>query len=123
MSTTHRFAGTCFIKVDGVQLQVEGSVETPLLKYQRETKVSTSGVVGYSETPVTPYVKVTAYTDPDFPLETLRDNDNMTVTAEMANGFVYTLQGAWLAGETAINNSDATVSLTFEGISGIWQTA
>ena len=115
MSTTHRFAGTCFIKVDGVQLQMEGSVETPLLKYQRETKVSTSGVVGYSETPVTPYVKVTAYTDPD--------NDNMTVTAEMANGFVYTLQGAWLAGETAINNSDATVSLTFEGISGIWQTA
>ncbi|WP_161795467.1 phage tail tube protein [Xanthomonas sp. MUS 060] len=38
-----------------------------------------------------PYIKVVALFTPDFPVNTLRTNTNLTVTAELANGVVYTL--------------------------------
>ena len=117
-----KFAGTCYIKVDGAQLAVEGSVEIPLSSVTRETKIGSTGVVGYAETDVAPYVKCTAFLEPSFPVSALNGN-NMTVTAELANGWVYTLNGAWIAGEIAGNMSDGTVSLEFNGLTGSLQTA
>ena len=79
-------------------------------------------MVGYAETDVAPYVKCTVFLEPSFPVSALNGN-NMTVTAELANGWVYTLNGAWLAGEIAGNMSDGTVSLEFNGLTGSLQTA
>ena len=45
----------------------------------------------------------------------------MTITAELANGKVYTLSGAWLEGETSAKGDDGTVDLEFAGLKGIWQ--
>ena len=46
-----------------------------------------------------------------------------TITAELANGWVYTLNGAWLEGDIAGNASDGTTSLEFHGLSGTLQTS
>ena len=41
-----KLAGTCFVKVNGNQLELEGNVEFPLCDVQRETMLSTTGVAG-----------------------------------------------------------------------------
>jgi len=116
-----RIAGTCYIKVDGEQLSVQGSVEVPLITATRETLLSTAGVAGYNETQIAPYVALTAYITDKTTISTLVDGTEMTITAELANGKVYTLEGAYLAGEIAYSASDGTASLRFEGINGSFQ--
>ena len=118
MSNTLRIAGTCYIKVDGTQLDVNGSVEVPLNLKVRESIMSPQGNSGYKETLRAPFVKLTANFTRDFPFKTLSENDNMTITAELANGSVYVLSQAWLEGEADINASDGTVSLEFRGKNG-----
>ncbi|WP_295379549.1 phage tail tube protein [uncultured Pseudacidovorax sp.] len=116
-----RLAGICYIKVDGDQLEVSGGVECPTTSTTKETVSGLSGPAGYKETVRTPYIKLTAIFRDDFPLETLDQNDDMTITAELANGRVYTLSGAYQVGEPAAKGDDGTVEITFEGMRGIWQ--
>lgn len=116
-----RIAGTCYIKVNGEQLSVQGSVEVPVLTATRETLLSTAGVAGWSETQVAPYVSLTAFITEKTTLSTLAEGTEMTITAELANGKVYTLEGAYLAGETAYSASDGTATLRFEGVHGSFQ--
>lgn len=116
-----RVAGICFIKVDGEQLEVSGGIEVPIVDVKRETVMGLAGPAGYKETALEPYVKVSAIFMPGFPLETLRTNTDMTVTAELANGKVYTLSGAFVKGEPSIKGEDGTVDLEFGGSKGIWQ--
>ena len=113
MATT--IAGTCYIKMDGEQLNVEGSVSFPLMEVSREAMIGSTGVAGYKETPVTPYLKCNVFLSKGFPLEKLRSSSDMTITAECANGIVFTLKGAWLKGGTELNVSDGTTTLEFEG--------
>ena len=115
-----RIAGICFVKVDGEQLEVAGSVECPLLDVKRETVMGLSGPSGYKETAMEPYVKLTANFVPGFPIEKLRTGTDMTVTTELANGKVYTLSGAFLKGETAAKGDDGTLDLEFGGARGLW---
>ena len=116
-----RIAGICYIKVDGEQLSVEGSVEVPMSDVTRETLLSTNGVAGYSEMPVIPYVPLNARITDKTSIKKLVENTGMTVTAELANGKVYTLEEAYLAGDLAFNASDGTCTLRFEGKSGSFQ--
>lgn len=116
-----RVAGTCYIKVDGEQLEVSGGVECPLAEVKRETVMGVNGAAGYKETAQEPYVKVTAVLVKDFPLTTLQTNTEMTVTAEFPTGRVYTLSGAFLKGEPAAKADDGTTDLEFGGNRGQWQ--
>lgn len=116
-----RIAGICYIKVDGQQLEVAGGVECPLMDVKREAVMGSAGVSGYKETALKPYIKVSANVRSDFPLETLRTNTELTVTAELANGKVYTLSSAWVEGEPSIKAEEGTIELEFAGMKGIWQ--
>ena len=116
-----RTAGIAYIKLDGQQFEVSGGVECPLLDVKREAVMSLSGVAGYKETAIKPFIKLSAIFTPDFPLDMVRNNTEMTVTAELANGKVYTLSGAWLEGETSAKGDDGTVDLEFAGLKGLWQ--
>lgn len=115
-----KIAGTCYIKVDGDQLEVEGSVEVPLQDVIREGKMGINGFAGFKETAQQQYVKLSAFFTPDFPMDAVREGTDMTITVELANSKVYTLSNAVLVGETAINNDEGTVSLEFNGEKGIW---
>lgn len=115
-----RIAGVCYIKVDGTQLTVEGSVECPLAATQKEKIAGLDRVAGYKETVLPPYVKVSAILTPDFPRAQLTTGSNMTVTAELANGMVYTLTNAWLEGEAAAKADEGKVELEFAGLNGVW---
>lgn len=116
-----KVAGICYIKLDGQQLEVSGGVECPLMDVKREAVMSLSGVAGYKETAVKPFVKLSANFTQDFPLDMVRENTEMTVTAELANGKVYTLSSAWVEGEPGAKGDDGTIDLEFVGLKGIWQ--
>lgn len=116
-----RVAGVCYIKVDGAQLDISGGVEVPLTDVKRETVMGLNGPAGYKETALEPYVKVSAILTKDFPLEAVQAGTEMTVTAELSNGRVYTLSGAFLKGESAAKGDDGTVDLEFAGDKGQWQ--
>lgn len=116
-----RVAGICYIKVDGEQLEVKGSVECPLSSLQRESVMGLAGNAGYKETAIAPYIKVSCIFVPEFPISKLAEGTDMTITAELANGKVYTLSGAYLVGETPVKGDEGDVELHFEGKKGDWQ--
>jgi hypothetical protein len=117
-----RVAGTCYFKVDGEQLELKGGIELPLFKTKRESVESMSGPTGlYKETDVVPFVKGTFLVPDDFPLDKLEESVEMTITAELANGMVYTLSGAYHVGDANLKGDDGEVDLEFNGKKGIWQ--
>ena len=89
-----RLAGTCYFKVDGEQLELQGDLEFPFNSVTRETMASTTGVVGFKETVTVPYVAGTFI------------------------GMVYTLSEAFMVGDIPYKPIDGTVALRFEGTAG-----
>lgn len=116
-----RVAGVAYIRVDSEQLEVAGGIEIPMTEFKRETVMGLSGPAGFKEMALEPFVKVSAIFMPSFPIDTLRTNTEMTVTAELANGKVYTLSGAFVKGEPSVKAEDGTVELEFGGTRGQWQ--
>lgn len=116
-----RIAGTCYVKVDGEQLEIKGGLEIAATSVVREEVMSTAGVAGFKETPRAPRVKLTAIVGKNFPLKKLQDGVDMTITSELANGMVHTLSGATMVGEPDIKAEDAEIDLEFVGDKGIWQ--
>lgn len=111
-----KVGGTAFVKVDGDQLALEGTLTVDSFDTEREGLSGLSGVVGYKETPRVPSIEVSAFLTSKTNLETLQKVVDGTVTAELANGKVYTLRNAWLAGAPAINGADGTMTIKFEGM-------
>lgn len=116
-----RVAGICYIKVDGQQLEVKGGVECALAPTKKETVMGLNGVAGYKETAERPYIKLSAVLVPGFPISTLVTMRDGVITAELANGSIYTLSGAYLEGESAAKADEGEVELEFSGTRGVWK--
>ena len=92
-----RVAGTLYIVLDAQQFEVDmANVEYPLTDTKNEAVMSTTGVAGRKETPITPHIKFTAILTPDFPYGALRALENGNITASLANGVTYHLGGCHL---------------------------
>ena len=116
-----REAGTLYIKVDGEQFSISGSVEVPVSTRQNEPMIDVAGnVVGYKTTYIAPYISATVFFTRDFPLDKVVNGTDMTVTAEFENGKVYTLSDAFWTGETPVNIDEGTVPIRLSGKKGIW---
>lgn len=113
-------AGTCYVKVDGEQLSLNGSLSCTMNTVVREAILGSNGVAGFSENPVAPTISGTFNVPKDFPVERLMSSTAMTVTAELANGMVFTLSDAFVSGEVSFSPNDGTVALTFTGVRGNW---
>ncbi|MBG6243548.1 MAG: phage tail protein [Candidatus Symbiopectobacterium sp. Dall1.0] len=121
MTGKRRIGGTCYFKVDGQQLSLNGSVEVPMNLTVREDVVGIDGSVHYKETHRAPYIKAEFKVERQFPVQKLTSADEMTITAELANGMVYVLSGAWLSGESSHNADEGTVEMEFHGDKGFYQ--
>lgn len=112
-----KVAGTCYVKVDGVQLVLSGAVEAPLNSVTRETIVK-----GYfKEEDTIPSVKLEAVGVKETDFQKICDGKAMTLTVEFANGSVYTLSGAYVVGEANYSSDEGKISLEFNGVSGDWK--
>lgn len=116
-----RIGGTCYFKIDGQQLSLTGGIEVPLNKNVKESVLGLAGDVDYKETWRAPYIKGTFKVPKDFPVSKLTTSDQMTITAELANGQVYVLSSAFLAGEANHNAEEGTAELEFNGEEGDYQ--
>lgn len=116
-----RIGGTCYIKVDGLQLSLTGGIEVPMNTKLREDVMGLDGSVDFKETHRAPYTKGTFKVPKAFPIDKLVDSESMTITSELANGQVYVLSEAWLSGEANHNAEEGTVDLEFHGSEGFYQ--
>lgn len=116
-----RIGGTCYIKVDGLQLSLTGGIEVPMNTALKESVMGLDGSVDYKETHRAPYTKGTFKVPKNFPYDKLTSSDQMTVTSELANGQVYVLSEAFVAGEANHNAEEGTVDIEFNGSEGFYQ--
>lgn len=116
-----RIAGTCYIKVDGLQLSATGGIEVPMNTKVKDDVIGLAGDVDYKETHRAPYTKATLKVPKDFPVDKLTQSDQMTITSELANGQVYVLSSAWVHGELNHNAEEGTVDAEFHGEEGDYQ--
>lgn len=116
-----KIAGTCYLKIDGQQLSLTGGIEVPMNTVVRDDVIGLTGDVDHKETHRAPYVKGTFKVLKAFPINKLVSSTSMTITAELANGMVYVLSGAWLHGEANHNPEEGTADLEFHGEEGFYQ--
>lgn len=118
--TNRRLSGITSFSVNGSAFAViEFAWDSGVI--ERETMTSLSGVDGYSEKPVAPYisgkfrdagsVNVTAFT-------TL---SNATVVVTLANGKRIVGHNLWYVGRPGVSGADAAFDFRFEGVAGTIQ--
>jgi hypothetical protein len=73
-------------------------------------------VHGYSELPRVPFIEGDVSLDPALAMDDVESVINATVTAELANGNVYTLQEAWCKAAFDLNTHDGLTRIRFEGV-------
>mgnify|MGYP000462409156 CR=1 FL=1 len=116
-----KIGGTCFFKVDGLQLSMTGGIEVPMNKTVNDDVIGLDGSVDRKETHRAPYIKGTFKVPKDFPVSKLTTSEQMTITDERANGQVYVLSSAWLHGEANHNAEEGTADLEFHCEEGDYQ--
>jgi hypothetical protein len=115
--TNQRLAGITSFTVNGSAFPVIAFTWDPG-SFENETMTSLSGVDGFSQKPVAPYisgkfrdsraVSVTAFT-------TL---SNATVVLKLANGKQITGHNVWYVGRPGVDGADAGFDFRFEGVAG-----
>lgn len=113
-------AGVCYVKVDGEQLLLKGSLSCTVSDETREAVIANGRVVGYKTTPEAPTITGNFVVDSKFPLDKLKNGTDMTVIAEYANGRTFTLGGAFITDAIQVGGDDSDTTLTFVGESGKW---
>lgn len=113
---SRRLAGTIYLKVDGVQYPAKGSFTYNLGQPKRDGIVGADGVHGYSEVPQLPFIEGEITDMPDASLKDLLNKVDGTVTLELANGKVISLQEAWFASEGNVSTEAANIAVRFEGM-------
>lgn len=114
-----RVAGICYFKVDGEQLELEGDIEVPMKKTKKTSKPGASGF--YTEEVVTPFVSGKFTIPDDFPRQKVLDGKDLTITVELANGWVYTLSGGYNVDDANLNGTEGNSDLRWDGKNGDFQ--
>jgi hypothetical protein len=110
-----RFAGIAFLKVDGSLYPLRGNFTISPSWNERTGIAGQDYVHGYSELPRVPYIEGDISTLPDLSTEVIENIFNSTVTAELANGQVYSLKEAWCRAALEINSREGQMRVRFEG--------
>lgn len=118
-----KVAGKCFFKVDGVQYSLRGNMTISLGNTHRESIVGQDGYHGYKEVPEPAFIECDLTDAPSLDLNVLNALTNVTVTVELINGKVATLNNATQMNRLTLNAEDGKMTVRFEGANGTWQVA
>lgn len=112
-----RIAGICYVTVDGTQLELKSDtgLEVQMSETVKTSIMSSNGTTYYQEANTEQYISGEFLVPKDFPFDKLETGDDMTITAELANGMVYTLSGAFVADGLTFSAAGGTVTLKFVG--------
>lgn len=111
-----RVAGVAFVRVDGQQYALRGNFTVSPSSSERTGIAGQDGVHGYIEMPRVPFISGNLTTMGGLSIEQLDAITDATVTAELANGKNYVLQGAWTKSAHEIDTAQGQVAIRFEGV-------
>src|SRR3954453_8654012 len=111
-----RFAGVAFCMVDGNQVPLRGNFTVSPAMVERTMIAGQDGVHGYQELPRVPYIEGDLSHTRDLDLAALERQVNVTVIAQLANGWQYTLGQASSKGGFEANSRDGQVRVRWEGV-------
>jgi hypothetical protein len=110
-------AGTAYLRIDGEQIALKGNLTISGSAFERTGIAGQDNVHGYQELPRVPYIEADISTVPEqITTEDLDLLTDVTVQAELANGFQYILRNAWVKGPIDINAHDGQFRIRFEGL-------
>lgn len=112
-----RIAGIAFVKADGAQFSVAGTITSSPFDLEREMLVGASGVAGNKEMPRVPFIEIEIFDDADTDLIALHALTNSTVQVELANGDVHVYRNAVSITPPEVNPIDGTTTMRFEALS------
>jgi hypothetical protein len=111
------YAGTCFLRLDGNMIALDGDWKVQPNSKQRTGKAGPSGGLGFIEQNVIPSISGTAADSGSFSIQGLASITNSTVTLELVNGKTYILSQAWWSGESEVDVMEGKIPVKFEGLS------
>src|SRR4051794_9750571 len=103
---SRRIAGVAYIFVDGRQYPLRGDLTVSTDTIEREGIAGQDGVHGFTEKPRVPWIEGAISDLGGLSLQALQEMDDVTVTAELANGKVYVLRNAWTSTAREFNAAD-----------------
>lgn len=111
-----RIAGIIQLQVDGTIQDAKGSFDYNLGEPKREAVLNAAGqVVGYKETPQTPFIEGEVIDRGNLDLKALVSGRGLTVNLKLGNGKMVTLHDAFFAGEGTASTEDANIKVRWEG--------
>lgn len=119
----NRIGGTAFWYADGRQLALHGAFTVGPSRFERTGVAGLDRTHGYIEAPVVQYIEGDVSTIEGTSIEDVDAITDATITAELANGSVFTLRNAWRAQRSEINAHDGRFKVRFEGMSAVEFTA
>jgi Phage tail tube protein len=111
-----RFAGVALVMVDGQQLPLRGNFTVSPTSVERTMIAGQDRVHGYQELPRVPYIEGDISTTDQISWEDIEAQVDVTVIAQLANGFQYTLSEATCKGAFENNTRDGQVRVRWEGV-------
>lgn len=111
-----RIGGIIFVKANGQQYKAKGNWTYNLGRGMREGVAGNDGVHGFTEQPQVPFIEGTITDSAEISHIDLVELRDVTITLELANGKVVTLEEAWFAGEGEGSTEAGEISARFEGV-------
>lgn len=111
-----RVGGKIFVKANGTQYRAKGSWTYNLGKDKREAVVGMDGVHGYKSSPQVAVIEGTITDSSELSLEELLDLEDVTITLELANGKIISLNNAWWAADGNVTTEEGEIEARFEGL-------
>lgn len=120
MAKNAAVGGTAYLKVDGKQYALRGSLVVSIDKFESEGVTGMDGPHGFLEKPRMPQIAADlTFTDGLSPDE-LRNMKDVTVTVELVNGHSAMLSGARTTTPHDFDASEGKVSVVWQGLDGRW---
>lgn len=112
-----RFAGIAYLRVgNNNQLALRGNFTVSPSMVERTMIAGQDRVHGFQELPRVPYIEADISTVPEINLRDIDGAVDVTVSAVLANGKVYTLIGATCKAALEANTRDGQVKVRWEGL-------
>jgi hypothetical protein len=113
---SQRIAGIATLWVGGTLQFLRGNFTVSPSPVERTMIAGQDSVHGYQELPRVPYIEADLSTMPGRLLSDIDGMTDVTVTAQLANGMVYSLQGATCKAGLEANTRDGQVRVRWEGL-------
>jgi len=115
---SQRIAGIVYVKVTSPagtqQLEIRGKWKVVPTPTEKEGIAGQDGVHGYKEMPKVPFMEGDVTNGRSFDPRVLDGADDITATAELANGQVWVGVSGWRAGVSEIDTEEGSIPLKLE---------